>query len=65
MRRTANVVTVLRVDVSVEDLPWRTLNRVEVAIAETLRIDKLPTPSMTQSGDVEVRDRAIRRLWQH
>ena len=40
---TLSVVTMLLcVDVPVDDLPWRTLNRVEVAIAETMRIDKLP-----------------------
>ena len=64
---TLSVATVvLLVDVPVEDLPWRTLNRVEVAIAETLRIDKLPMwrhgrPSVWPAWNAE--NRRVRRFW--
>jgi hypothetical protein len=64
---TLNVVTVvMRVDIPVEDLPWRTLNRLEVAIAETLRIDKLPIwrhgrPSAWPAWNAE--NRRVQRFW--
>ena len=64
---TLSVVTVvLLVDVPVEELPWRTLNRVEVAIAETLRIDKLPMwhhgrPSAWPAWNAETQ--RVRRFW--
>ncbi len=62
-----DVVTVLLlVDVPAEDLPWRTLNSVERAIAETLRIPKLPIwrhgrPSSWPAWNAE--NRRVRRFW--
>jgi len=64
---TLSVVTVaLLVDVPIEDLPWRTLNRAEVAVAQTLRIDKLPLwrhgrPSVWPAWNAE--NRRVRRFW--
>ena len=64
---TLNVVTVvIRVDLPVEQLPWRTLNPIEVAIAESLRIDKLPIwrhgrPSSWPAWNAE--NRRVRRFW--
>ena len=64
---TLNVVTVvIRVDLPVEKLPWRTLNPIEVAIAESLRIDKLPIwqhgrPSSWPAWNAE--HRRVRRFW--
>jgi hypothetical protein len=64
---TLNVVTMLLcVDVPVEDLTWRALNRVEVAIAETMRVDKGPIwrhgrPSAWPAWNAE--NRRVRRFW--
>ena len=59
------LIVVLRVDVPVEDLPWRTLNPIEVAIAESLRVDKLPIwrhgrPSAWPAWNAE--NRRVRRF---
>ena len=64
---TLDVVTMLLlVDVPVEDLTWLALNRVEVAIAETIRLDKLPIwrhgrPSGWPAWNAE--NRRVRRFW--
>ena len=60
------VTTLLLVDVPVEDLTWRALNRVEVAIAETMRMDKGPIwrhgrPSAWPAWNAE--NRRVRRFW--
>ncbi len=64
---TLDVVTMLLLmDVPVEELTWRALNRVEVAIAETMRIDKAPIwrhgrPSAWPAWNAE--NRRVRRFW--
>jgi hypothetical protein len=64
---TLDVVTmVLCVDVPAEDLTWQALNRVEVAITETMRIDKLPIwrqgrPSAWPAWNAE--NRRVRQFW--
>jgi len=60
------VTVLLLVDVPVEDLPWRTLNPTEVAIANLLRMDKLPIwrhgrPSNWPAWNAE--NRRVRRFW--
>ncbi len=64
---TLDVVTMLLcVDVPVEDLTWQALNRVEVAIAETMGMDKAPIwrhgrPSAWPAWNAQ--NRRVRRFW--
>ena len=60
------VTVLLLVDVPAKDLPWQVLNPVERAIAETLRIPKLPIwrhgrPSSWPAWNAE--NRRVRRFW--
>ncbi len=62
-----DVVTILvRVDVPVEELTWRAINPVEYAIADSLRLPKLPIwqhgrPSAWPAWNAE--NHRVRRFW--